>query len=123
MAYKFYKITKKESSYVFKENFSEFIEYSAINILNKELKSCIESKLKKGKTIIQAIDNFIWSHSVKNDKEINGYDLIPEWLDYMILDDVDFEDKTIKSEIEKIISKFYYKKGKHFIRKQAKYIN
>lgn len=114
MGYSFYQTTRSGNKYVLKEKFVEFQEVSAINKYNKMFNDIISKKLAKHKTLEQAIDFLIWNVSIKKNGET--YDLVPEYIDYIITDLFDIDSKEIRNYFEKAIKKHFKKNKSHYYR-------
>lgn len=119
MAYKFYKLTKKFFTDKFVESFSSYTELDAINDFNRDFDKTISLELKNGKSEIDAIKDYIKNTSVIQPYE--DFDLVPEFIEYVISDVVDLENKNIQKAIKETINELFDKKKVRYTRKFAKY--
>lgn len=117
MAFKFYKISRDGNKYVFKKKFEQFLEIDSINAYNELFKEEFYKQLKKNNEVSKVLDSLIWKFSIIKNERGKEYDCVPEFIEYLIIDDIDFDSEDIQKILRKSINKHLYKDGKYYHRK------
>ena len=111
MAYEFYKLKKVDGKLVLKKFSEEYQEIDAINKFNNLFEKEIKSKIKT-KSIQEIIDKFILEYAIKD--KMFDFNLVPEWMEYVIVDEFDIDSPKIQKIIKDSIDKNCFKEKRRY---------
>lgn len=111
MAYEFYKLKKIDGKLVLKKFSEEYQEIDAINKFNNLFEKELKSKIKT-KSIQEIIDKFILEYAIKD--KMFDFNLVPEWMEYIIVDEFDIDSPKIQKIIKDAIDKNCFKEKRRY---------
>lgn len=111
MAYEFYKLKKIDGKLVLKKFSEEYQEIDAINKFNNLFEKELKSKIKT-KSIQEIIDKFILEYAIKD--KMFDFNLVPEWMEYVIVDEFDIDSPKIQKIIKDAIDKNCFKEKRRY---------
>lgn len=111
MAYEFYKLKKVDGKLVLKKFSEEYQEIDAINKFNNLFEKELKSKIKT-KSIREIIDKFILEYAIKD--KMFDFNLVPEWMEYVIVDEFDIDSPKIQKIIKDAIDKNCFKEKRRY---------